>query len=61
MTFPVAVWRLNTRVKALSEGLREGISMSLLSWKLHGTGKTIGQGEVVSTDERLSWPRTIGV
>ncbi|MEI6811490.1 MAG: solute carrier family 23 protein [Actinomycetes bacterium] len=35
--------------------------MSLLSWKLHGTGKTIGAGEVVSTDERLSWPRTIGV
>ncbi|TRZ84691.1 MAG: nitrate reductase [Streptomycetaceae bacterium] len=37
------------------------MSMSLLSWKLHGTGKTIGHGEVVSTDERLSWPRTIGV
>jgi NCS2 family nucleobase:cation symporter-2 len=35
--------------------------MSLLSWKLHGDGKTIGHGEVVSTDERLSWPRTIGV
>ena len=35
--------------------------MNLLSWKLHGTGKTIGAGEVVSTDERLSWPRTIGV
>ena len=35
--------------------------MSLLSWKLHGTGKTIGTGEVVSTDERLSWPRTIGI
>jgi len=35
--------------------------MSLLSWKLHGNGKTIGHGEVVSTDERLSWPRTIGV
>lgn len=34
--------------------------MSLLSWKLHGTGKTISPGEVVSTDERLSWPRTIG-
>lgn len=34
--------------------------MSLLSWKLHGTGKTIGTGEVVSTDERLSWPRTVG-
>lgn len=35
--------------------------MSLLSWKLHGNGKEIGVGEVVSTDERLSWPRTIGV
>jgi NCS2 family nucleobase:cation symporter-2 len=35
--------------------------MSLLSWKIHGTGKTISSGEVVSTDERLSWPRTIGV
>ncbi len=35
--------------------------MSLLSWKLHGNGKTILVGEVVSTDERLSWPRTIGV
>lgn len=34
--------------------------MSLLSWKLHGTGKNIAPGEVVSTDERLSWPRTIG-
>jgi NCS2 family nucleobase:cation symporter-2 len=35
--------------------------MSLLSWKLHGNGKTITPGEVVSTDERLSWPRTVGV
>ena len=35
--------------------------MSLLSWKLHGNGKTINPGEVVSTDERLTWPRTIGV
>ena len=35
--------------------------MSLLSWKIHGTGKTIASGEVVSTDERLSWPRTFGV
>jgi len=35
--------------------------MSLLSWKLHGNGKQISAGEVVSTDERLSWPRTIGV
>ena len=34
--------------------------MSLLSWKLHGDGKSISSGEVVSTDERLTWPRTIG-
>lgn len=38
-----------------------GIIVSLLSWKLHGNGKSISAGEVVSTDERLSWPRTIGV
>lgn len=35
--------------------------MSLLSWKLHGNGKSISPGEVVLTDERLTWPRTIGV
>jgi NCS2 family nucleobase:cation symporter-2 len=35
--------------------------MSLLSWKLHGNGKSVSAGAVVSTDERLSWPRTIGV
>jgi NCS2 family nucleobase:cation symporter-2 len=35
--------------------------MSLLTWKIHGDGKTISTGEVVSTDERLTWPRTIGV
>jgi NCS2 family nucleobase:cation symporter-2 len=32
-----------------------------LTWKLHGDGKSITSGEVVSTDERLTWPRTIGV
>ncbi len=32
-----------------------------LTWKLHGDGKSISAGEVVSTDERLTWPRTIGV
>ena len=37
------------------------MTMSLLSWKLHGNGKTVSSGEVVSTDERLSWPRTVGV
>ena len=35
--------------------------MSLLSWKLHGDGKSVSTGDVVSTDERLTWPRTIGV
>ena len=35
--------------------------MSLLTWKMHGDGKSIAAGAVVSTDERLSWPRTIGV
>jgi uracil-xanthine permease len=35
--------------------------MPLLTWKLHGNGKTIKAGEVVSTDERLAWPLTIGV
>jgi NCS2 family nucleobase:cation symporter-2 len=32
-----------------------------LTWKLHGDGKSITSGDVVSTDERLTWPRTIGV
>jgi uracil-xanthine permease len=35
--------------------------MSLLTWKLHGDGKSVAPGAVVSTDERLTWPRTIGV
>ena len=35
--------------------------MSLLSWKLHGDGKSLGAGEVVAPDERLSWPFTIGL
>jgi NCS2 family nucleobase:cation symporter-2 len=28
---------------------------------MHGDGKNIADGAVVSTDERLTWPRTIGV
>ncbi len=37
--------------------------MSLLGtkWTIHGDGKTITPGEVVSPDERLSWPRTVGI
>ncbi|MDR1790642.1 MAG: NCS2 family nucleobase:cation symporter [Propionibacteriaceae bacterium] len=30
-------------------------------WKLHGDGKTIPPGEVVSPDERLGWGRTISM
>jgi NCS2 family nucleobase:cation symporter-2 len=32
----------------------------MLTWKLHGDGKSITPGEVVGIDERLSWPRTFG-
>ena len=32
----------------------------MLSWKLHGDGKSIQPGEVVGIGERLTWPRTIG-
>ena len=35
--------------------------MSLLSWKLHGNGKSIKDGDVVKPGERLAWPLTIGV
>ena len=35
--------------------------MSLLSWNIHGNGKSIKDGEVVKPDERLAWPLTIGV
>ncbi|MBO3085870.1 uracil-xanthine permease family protein [Cellulomonas fengjieae] len=32
-----------------------------IGWRLHGDGRTIPVGEVVAPDERLSWPRTIGI
>ena len=32
----------------------------MLSWKLHGDGKSIQPGEVVGIGERLTWPRTSG-
>jgi uracil-xanthine permease len=32
-----------------------------LGWKLHGDGARITPGKVVAPDERLSWPRTIGI
>ncbi|WP_025780691.1 uracil-xanthine permease family protein, partial [Brevibacterium sp. VCM10] len=30
-------------------------------WRLHGDGRTIAPGERVLPEERLSWPRTIGI
>ncbi|EME23695.1 uracil-xanthine permease family protein [Rhodococcus triatomae] len=30
-------------------------------WTLHGDGRAIADGAVVAPDERLSWPRTVGV
>ncbi|MGX6512230.1 uracil-xanthine permease family protein [Rhodococcus sp. SJ-2] len=30
-------------------------------WELHGDGRQINAGAVVAPDERLSWPRTIGI
>lgn len=32
-----------------------------LGWTVHGDGKKILPGAVVAPDERLSWPRTIGI
>ena len=34
---------------------------SPFSWTLHGDGKTIAPGTVVSPSQRLTWPRTIGI
>lgn len=33
----------------------------MFTWKLHGDGKSIPPGEVIKPDERLTWPRTIGI
>ncbi|MCL2807730.1 MAG: nitrate reductase [Coriobacteriia bacterium] len=30
-------------------------------WKLKGDGKTIGPGEAIAPNERLTWPRTTGI
>jgi uracil-xanthine permease len=32
-----------------------------LTWKLHGDGRTITEGEIVRPEERLAWPATIGL
>ena len=35
--------------------------MSSIGWRVHGDGRRVGVGEVVAPEERLSWPRTIGI
>ena len=63
-TYPLALEIARTLLSSIDlpgRSRNEDLFMSLLSWKLHGTGTSIAPGEVVSTDERLSWPRTIGV
>ena len=35
--------------------------MSTFTWTVHGDGRKILPGDVVNPDERLSWPRTIGI
>jgi xanthine/uracil permease len=36
-----------------------GFCVSL--WTVHGDGRSLAEGEVVRSDERLSWPMTIGL
>ena len=36
-------------------------TVNLFRWKLHGDGTHIPAGEVVAPNERLSWPRTVGI
>ena len=36
-------------------------ALPALTWKLHGDGRTVTEGEIVRPDERLAWPATIGL
>src|SRR5215207_6048534 len=40
---------------------RRGGTQMAFSWKLYGDGKTPPLGEAVAPDERLTWPRTVGI
>lgn len=35
--------------------------MSVFSWTLHGDGKSVAPSEAVAPDERLTYPRTLGI
>ena len=45
-----------------AENRRGGVVERLgLSWRLHGDGKHVAPGDVVTPRERLAWPRTISI
>ncbi|WP_062300194.1 uracil-xanthine permease family protein [Demequina maris] len=35
--------------------------MSIMTWTVHGDGRSVSPGEAVAPRERLSWPRTVGI
>ena len=35
--------------------------MAKTGWRLHGDGGSVQPGAVVAPDERLAWPRTVGI
>lgn len=37
------------------------MARGMFDWRLHGDGAHIAPGEAVAPDERLTWPRTIGI
>lgn len=46
----------------VSGSVESGLSMDLgVRWTVHGDGRTPAPGAVVRPDERLSWPRTLGL
>ncbi len=47
-----------TTSDAASPGLPQRLGMG---WRLHGDGRTVAPGDVVTPRERLAWPRTISI
>lgn len=49
---------MNTQTDCAPAGSPRG---SFFGWTLHGDGKNIRPGAVVAPEERLTWPRTVGI
>ncbi|MCX5045930.1 nitrate reductase [Aldersonia sp. NBC_00410] len=47
--------------RGMSTRGRAGLRSRIPRWTLAGDGRTIADGAVVAPDERLSWPRTVGI